>query len=63
MTELNEIQDTDFFMMLSEMLCSNGGIIELFDGAKYSLKDTMNVLLYASTSCSNSTEAAATDLR
>ena len=62
-TETNGIQDTNFFMMLSEMLCSNGGIIELPDGAKYSLQDAMNVLLYASVSCSNSTEAAATDLR
>jgi len=52
-----------FWGMLSELLRWNGGIIAVPNGAKYSLQETLNVLMYAATSTNNSPESAAKELR
>lgn len=49
--------------MLSELLCTNGGIIKIPAGAEYSLEDTIAVINYAATSTANSVEAAVTELK
>jgi hypothetical protein len=49
--------------MLSELLCSNGGIIRIPEGAKYELEDTIAVITYAATSTANSPEAAVSELK
>ena len=49
--------------MLSELLCSNGGIIRVPEGAEYTLKDTIAVITYAATSTANSPEAAVSELK
>jgi hypothetical protein len=40
--------------MLAELLCSNGGIIKIPEGAKYTLEDVIAVIIYAATSTVNS---------
>ena len=49
--------------MLSELLCSNGGIIKIPAGAKYTQEDAIAVINYAATSTANSVEAAVSELR
>ena len=49
--------------MLSELLCSNGGIIRVPEGAEYTLEDTIAVITYAATSTANSREAAVAELK
>lgn len=49
--------------MLSELLCSNGGIIKIPAGAKYTLEDAIAVINYAATSTANSVEAAVKELK
>jgi len=49
--------------MLSELLCSSGGIIKLPVGAKYTLEDVIAVISYAATSTANSLEAAVSELK
>jgi len=46
------------FLMFSELLCSNGGIIRVPEGAGYTLEETISVIIYAATSTANSPEAA-----
>jgi hypothetical protein len=48
--------------MLAELLCSNGGIIKIPEGAKYTLEDVIVVIIYAATSTVNSVEAAVSEL-
>jgi hypothetical protein len=52
----------DIMAMTSELL-SKTNIIKLPEGTKYSLQDTLNVILYATTSVTNSLESASIDLR
>lgn len=49
--------------MLSELLCSSGGIIKLPAGAKFTLEDVLAVIIYAATSTANSPEAAVSELK
>jgi len=49
--------------MLSELLCSNGGIIRVPEGATYTQKDAIAVISYAATSTANSVEAAVSELK
>ncbi|MCK4475757.1 MAG: transposase, partial [Methanophagales archaeon] len=49
--------------MLSELLCSNGGIIRVPEGAKYTREDTIAVITYAATSTANSVEASVSELK
>lgn len=49
--------------MLSELLCSNDGIIKIPEGAEYRLEDVIPVISYAATSTANSIEAAASELK
>jgi len=49
--------------MPSELLCSNGGIIRVPEGAGYTLEDTIAVITYAVTSTANSPEAAVSELK
>lgn len=49
--------------MLSELLCSNGGIIKIPEGAKYTREDAIAVINYAAASTANSVEAAVSELR
>ena len=49
--------------MLSELLCSDGGIIRIPEGAKYELEDVIAVITYGATSTANSPEAAVSELR
>ena len=50
------------FLMFSELLCSNGGIIRAPEGAGY-LEETISVIIYAATSTANSSEAAVAELK
>ncbi len=58
-----EESNANFFSMLSELLCSNGGIIRVPEGAGYTLEDTIAVIAYAATSTANSPEAAVSELK
>jgi len=49
--------------MLSELLCSNGGIIRVPESAKYTREDAIAVITYAATSTANSPEAAVSELK
>ncbi len=49
--------------MLSELLCSNGGIIRIPEGAKFGLREVIAVITYAATSTANSPEAAVLELK
>ena len=49
--------------MFSELLCSNGGIIRIPEGAGYTLEETIPVIVYAATSTANSLEAAVAELK
>jgi len=49
--------------MFSELLCSNGGIINVADGAQYTQEETIAVINYAATSTANSVEAAVSELK
>ena len=49
--------------MLSELLCSNGGIIRVPEGAGYTLEETIPVIVYAATTTANSLEAAMAELK
>ena len=54
---------TSFFAMLSELLCSSGGIIKIPERADYTLEDVISTITYAATSTANSIEAATSELR
>jgi len=45
------------------LLCSNGGIIRIPEGAGYTLEETIPVIVYAATSTANSLEAAVAELK
>lgn len=49
--------------MLSEQLCSSGGIIKIPEAARYTLEDVIAVISYAATSTANSPEAAVAELK
>jgi hypothetical protein len=49
--------------MLSELLCSNGGIIKIPAGAKYTQEDAIAIINYAATSTATSVEAAVSELK
>jgi len=49
--------------MLSELLCSNGGVIRIPEGAGYTPEDVIAVISYAATSTANSVEAAVSELK
>jgi len=49
--------------MLSELLCSNGGIIRIPEGATYTLEDVISVIAYAATSTATSVEGAVSELK
>jgi len=49
--------------MLSELLCSNGGIIRVPEGGTYTQEDTIAVISYAATSTANSVEASVSELK
>ena len=51
------------FLVLSEPLRSNGGIIRVPEGATCSLDDVIAVISYAATSTANSPEAAVRELK
>jgi len=57
-----EIQTTNLLALTSELF-SKSKIINLPEKAEYSFQDTLNVLLHAATSTSNSIESASIDLR
>ncbi|MFZ2071810.1 MAG: hypothetical protein WAV32_09510 [Halobacteriota archaeon] len=57
------MSESTLFSMLSELFCTNGGIIKIPAEAEYSLEDTIAVINYAATSTSNSMEAAVTELK
>jgi hypothetical protein len=56
------IQATDIMSMTSELL-SKTNIIKLPEGTTYSFQDTLNVILHAATSVTNSLESASIDLK
>ena len=55
--------NVDLFSMLSELLCSSGGIIQIPAGVTYTLEETIAVISYAATSTANSVEAAVSELK
>ena len=57
-----EIQPINIMAMTSELL-GRTSIIKLPEGATYSIQDTLNVILHAATSVTNSLESASIDLR
>ena len=57
-----EIQTTNLLALTSELFCKSR-IINLPENAEYSFQDTLNVLLRAATSSTNSIESASNDLR
>ena len=57
-----EIQTTNFLALTSELF-GKSKIINLPEKAEYSFQDTLNVLLCAATSATNSIESASNDLR
>ncbi len=57
-----EIQSNNILSITSELL-GKASIIKLPDGTKYSIQDTLNVILHAATSVTNSIESASIDLR
>jgi hypothetical protein len=57
-----EIQTTNLLALTSELFCKSK-IINLPETAEYSFQDTLNVLLCAATSTTNSIESASIDLR
>ncbi len=57
-----EIQTTNLLALTSELFCKSK-IINLPENAEYSFQDTLNVLLRAATSTTNSIESASNDLR
>ncbi len=56
-----EIQTASMLAITSE-LCNKAKIINLPEGAKYGIQDTLNVILHAATSTTNSVESASIDL-
>jgi hypothetical protein len=54
--------DANFSAMLSDVLIDKE-LIKIPEGAKYTMQDAINVLLYASSSCANSIESAVSDLK
>ena len=58
-----EGNNVDIFSMLLDLLCTNGGIIQVPAGAKYTLEDAMSVIAYAATTTANSVEAAVSELK
>ena len=60
--DLTKIKSASILTLAIELL-SETSIIKLPKGAKYSLQDTLTVLLHAATSTSNSSESASNDLR
>jgi len=55
--------ETASMLAISSELLSKMNIIKLPESAKYSLQDTLNVLLHAANSPTNSLESASTDLK
>ena len=62
MSHLPEIQTTNLLAFTSELF-SKTRIIHLPENTDYSFQDTLNVLLHAATSATNSIESASIDLR
>lgn len=60
--DLTKIKSASILTLAIELL-SETSIIKLPKSAKYSLQDTLTVLLHAATSTSNSSESASNDLR
>lgn len=60
--DFTKIKSASILTLAIELL-SETSIIKLPKGAKYSLQDTLTVLLHAATSTSNSSESASNDLR
>ena len=56
------IQTTSLLALTSELF-NKTNIINLPEGAKYSLQDTLNVIFHAATSTTNSIESASIDLQ
>lgn len=56
------IEATNIMAMTSELL-SKTSIIKLPEGITHSIQDTLNVILHAATSVTNSLESASIDLR
>ncbi len=56
------IQPINIMVMTSELL-RRTSIIKLPEGTKYNIQDTLNVILHAATSVTNSLESASIDLR
>ena len=52
-----------FFSMFSELLCSNGGIIRVSEGAGYTPEETIPVIVHAATSTADSLDAAVAELK
>jgi len=57
-----EIQTTSLLAIISELF-NKASIINLPKGAKYNLQDTLNVILHAATSTTDSIESASIDLQ
>ncbi len=57
-----EIQTASVLAITSELL-NKTSIIKLPEGAEYKLQDTLNVILHAATSTTNSVESASIDLQ
>lgn len=62
MRHIPEIENTNLLAFTSELL-GKTRIINLPESADYSFQDTLNVLLHAATSTTNSVESASNDLR
>ncbi|HJH29407.1 MAG TPA: hypothetical protein C5S51_06900 [Methanosarcinaceae archaeon] len=60
--DFTKIKSASILTLATELL-SETSIIKLPKGAKYSLQDTLTVLLHAATSTSNSPESASNDLK
>ena len=55
--------NVDMFSMLLDLMCTNGGIIQVPAGAKYTIEDALSVIAYAATTTANSVEAAVSELK
>jgi len=60
--DFTKIKSASILTLAIELL-SETSIIKLPNSAKYSIQDTLTVLLHAATSTSNSSESASNDLR